>query len=158
MKDGLDMDPLLLGRVRAQLPKVKVPSSYSRVYKDECTFTFAGPESDGGIFINLESWYCVGSRYLDLEHERSGNVLYLNVKHHRVPISDEHKIITDQVPKKMAIGGEDGFQVNKKKYNIEKESALVLMPERTVIQLPCPELPELLLNAIAGIEVRNAVF
>lgn len=149
----VEMDAQVLDRVRSQLSKVKVPSSYSRVYKDECMFSFATPESEGGIFVNLESWYGVGSRFLALEHERSGNVLYFNEKHHRVPLKED-EVKPEGAPTKLAIGGDDGFQVDKKKYGIDKETALVIMPERTVIPLPCPELPELVLNAIAGIEVR----
>ena len=144
-----------LERVRAEMAKVKVPTSYSKIYKDECMFSFATPESEGGIFVNLNSWHGVGARFLALEHERSGDVLYYNVKHYRVPIEDDEMITTNNAPKKMKLGGEDGFQVDKKNYTIEKQVSLVLMPDRAVVPLPCPELPELVLNAIAAIEVSS---
>ena len=146
----------MLERIRAALPKVKVPSSYDRVYKDECMFCFAGPESDEGIFVNLNSWVGVGSRFLALEHERSGNVLYYREKHHRIPLEENGMDAQDSAPTKMAIGGEDGFQVDKKNYTVEKEFALVVMPERTVVPLPNDELPELVLQAIAGVQVRRS--
>ena len=146
-----------LERIRADLSKVKVPTSYSKIYKDECMFTFATPESEGGLFVNLNSWHGVGSRFLALDHERSGNVLYFNLKHKRVPLPDEEMTNGSSAPKKMKLGGEDGFQVDKKNYTIEKTTCLVLMPDRKIIELPCPELPELVLNAIAAIEVSARV-
>ncbi len=56
-------------------------------------------------------------------------------------------------PEKMAIGGDGGFQVDKPKHTIEKEFALVAMPDRTTIPLPCPELPTIVLEAITAIQV-----
>ncbi len=46
-----------------------------------------------------------------------------------------------------------GSQVDAKKYKIEKEYALVLMPARLRVELPCPELPELVLSAITAVQV-----
>ena len=40
-----------------------------------------------------------------------------------------------------------------KDHKIEKEAALVVMPEGLRIPLPCPQLPELVLNAINTIAV-----
>jgi ubiquitin carboxyl-terminal hydrolase 5/13 len=147
------MDAAVLAEVRAALKKVRVPSSYDRVYKDECVFSFATPESPEGIFVNLNSWVGVGSRFLDLDHLRSGNVLYYNERHKRIPIKEADQAARESVPKKLAIGGDDGFQVDKKDYTIEKEYALALMPKRIVIPLTNTELPELVLQAVAAIQV-----
>jgi ubiquitin carboxyl-terminal hydrolase 5/13 len=151
----MTMDESLLERIRAQLPNVKVPSSYDRVYKDECMYSYAFAESDQGIFVNLKTWHGVGAHFLQLDCERSGNMLYYNEQHHRIPLSSEELEAQNAIPTKLAIGGDSGFQVNAKDYKIEKECSLVLMPERVVIPLPSPELPELVLNAIAGIQVRR---
>jgi ubiquitin carboxyl-terminal hydrolase 5/13 len=149
------MDDTILQTVRHELPNVKVPSSYSRVYKDECVYSFATPESQEGIYVNLNTWQGVGSKFLALDHERSGNVLYFNERHRRGPKQDHEMDSRESVPTKMMIGGAEGFQVDSKNCTIEKETALVVMPERRVITLPCPELPELVLSAVAGIEVRK---
>jgi hypothetical protein len=58
-------------------------------------------------------------------------------------------------PEKMAIGGEGGFQVDKPKFSIDKEFALIIMPDRAAIPLPCAELPELVLDVITAIQVRG---
>jgi ubiquitin carboxyl-terminal hydrolase 5/13 len=147
------MDAGVLAEIRAALPKVKVPTSYDRVYKDECLFSFATPESADGIFVNLNSWTGVGSRFLDLDHQRTGNILYYNEKHKRIPNKQNGPIAQDAVPTRLAIGGGGGFQVDKKDYTIEKECSLALMPKRILIPLPNPELPELVLQAVGAIQV-----
>lgn len=133
---------------------MKVPSTYDKVYKDECMYSFADFESEHGLFINMGNWHGVGARFLDLDHAKTGNVLYYNEKHKRIPLTEEEQASRDAAPTKMAIGGDHGFQVGKANYNIAQEQFLVLMPERTTIPLPCPELPELVLNAITAIQVR----
>jgi ubiquitin carboxyl-terminal hydrolase 5/13 len=147
------VDEGTLERIRAELSKIRVPTSYSKIYKDECMFSFATPESEGGLYVNLNTWHGVGSRFLAMDHERSGGVLYLNERHKRVPLQDEEMTNGSSAPTKMKLGGDDGFQVDKKNYTIEKTAALVLMPDNTRIELPCPELPELVLRTIAAIEV-----
>lgn len=148
------MDEAVLSRVRSQLASVKVPTNYDKVYKDECMYSFADFESENGLFINMGNWHGVGARFLELDHAKTGNVLYYNEKHRRIPLTDEEQVARDVAPTKMAIGGDHGFQVGQKMYNIAKEHSLVLMPEKATIPLPCPELPELVLNAITAIQVR----
>ena len=47
-------------------------------------------------------------------------------------------------------------QVDAANHKIDKESALVVMPGRQRIALPCLELPELVLNVINAIVVSAA--
>jgi ubiquitin carboxyl-terminal hydrolase 5/13 len=56
-------------------------------------------------------------------------------------------------PVKLAIGGEGGFNSQQPDFNLEKEYALVVIPARLRIPLPNPELPELVLTAVAAIIV-----
>ena len=147
------MDEALLCRVRSHLASVRVPSNYDKVYKDECMYSFATPESEHGLFVNMANWHGVGARFLDIDNAKTGNVLYYNEQHRRIPLSKQEQTAREVAPTKMAIGGDHGFQVGQKGYNIAEEQCLVLMPERTTIPLPCPELPELILNAIAAIQV-----
>lgn len=150
------MDEALLSRVRSHLASVKVPTNYDKVYKDECIYSFADFESEHGLFINMGNWHGVGARFLQLDHAKTGNVLYYHEQHRRIPLSDEEQAARDVAPTKMAIGGDHGFQVGQKNYNIAKEQCLVLMPEKTAITLPCPDLPELVLNAITAIQVCSS--
>ena len=47
------MDEAVLDMVRQHMRGIKAPQHHDRVYKDECMFCFAGPESPGGLYINL---------------------------------------------------------------------------------------------------------
>lgn len=144
----------MLERIRAQLKHLKVPTASDRIFKTECMFSFATPESEGGLFINLTDFQAYGKKFLELDFERTRNVLYLNEEHHRVPLSEDELAAQDATPSLLANGVEYGFNVNKKSYKIVKNESLILMPEGTVLQLPCSDLPELLLNVIAAIQVR----
>lgn len=61
--------------MRACAPRA--PQRADRVYKDECSFSFATPLSPGGLYINLHSWQSYGADYVQLDHQRTGNRLYL---------------------------------------------------------------------------------
>lgn len=147
------MDSALLDRIRSHLSEVKVPGNYDKVYKDECMYCFASPESTDGIFVNMKNWHGVGSRFLELDHHRTGVSLYYNEEHQRIPLPEEAADAQEAAPTKMAIGGDQGFQVNKKRYEIAKVSRLVVMPDKLSVELPCPDLPELILQAITAIQV-----
>lgn len=113
-------------------------------------YSFDTPESEGGIFVSLSSFQGFGREYVVLDHEKTSNVLYLHEKRRRVPLSEEELLKQQSRPDKLAIGGDGGFQVGQPKYKIEKSHALVLLPDLQFIPLPCPELPELILQAISA--------
>ena len=57
-------------------------------------------------------------------------------------------------PDKLAIGVEGGFDAAVT-HRVEKDYALVLMPARLRVPLPCAELPQLVLDAIASVQVSG---
>jgi Variant UBP zinc finger len=150
------MAEAVLDRVRSALGDVKIPGTYDKVYKDECVYSFCSPESPDGLFVCLKTWHGVGSRFLEMHHQRTGSSLYYHELHVRVPLSEESHAPKDVAPTKLAIGGPDGFQVDQRNYSIEKKSALMIMPEKNIILLPNTELPEKILQAIASIQVSSA--
>ena len=70
----------------------------------------------------------------------------------QVHLSPEEKQKQEQVPKKLAIGGNSGFQVDAPADKIEKHSELVLLDKNVRVPLPCPQLPELIIRAIDAIQ------
>ncbi len=62
--------------MRAKAPRV--PTHYDRVHKEECAFSFDTAFSPAGIYINLANWQAYGHDYVQLDHQRSGNCLYLH--------------------------------------------------------------------------------
>lgn len=151
------MDAAVLEAVRAAMADVAVPGPRDKVYKDECVYSFCSPESPGGLLTCLKTWQGVGARFLELHRRRTGSSLFYHEVQTRVPKLDDPEGAaagTDARPTKLAIGGEDGFQVNQRTYDVETTSALVIMPDRQSVPLPCPELPEKVLQSIASIQAR----
>jgi ubiquitin carboxyl-terminal hydrolase 5/13 len=35
---------------------LKVPHGHEKIFKDECCFSYATPESEGGLYINLKTF------------------------------------------------------------------------------------------------------
>ena len=71
----------------------------------------------------------------------------------QVPLPDEEKASMEAKPDKLAIGGDGGFQVDADKFTIEKINTLVVLPEFLRLPLPCPELPDIVIQAIDGVLV-----
>ena len=73
----------------------------------------------------------------------------------QVPLSQEKQLEKKARPDKLALGGDGGFQLEEDKFEVEKSQALTVLPEGVEIPLPCPELPEIVLNAIKGVMVSR---
>lgn len=71
--------------MRAKAPRV--PTYYDRVHKEECAFSFDTAFSPAGLYINLATWQAYGHDFVQLDHQRSGNCLYLHAKWKKVIIS-----------------------------------------------------------------------
>ncbi|EFN51528.1 hypothetical protein CHLNCDRAFT_33094 [Chlorella variabilis] len=151
------VDDSVLDLVRKHMREVKVPGNYDRVYKDECMFCFASPESPGGLYINLATHQAFDEEHMELDQQRTSAMLYLHRQARRVPLSEaELKKREDEKPNKMAIGVKGGFQLDEKDYRLETEEALVLLPAWLRIPLPCPELPELVLSCITAVQKHDS--
>jgi ubiquitin carboxyl-terminal hydrolase 5/13 len=79
-----------------------------------------------------------------------------------VPLSEADKAERAEAaasrPSKLALGTEGGFAVDgQKDYTLDKAAGLVVVQgggqPRLRVPLPCPELPELVLNVITAIQV-----
>eukprot|EP00227_Mantoniella_beaufortii_P012729 CAMPEP_0197579800 /NCGR_PEP_ID=MMETSP1326-20131121/3720_1 /TAXON_ID=1155430 /ORGANISM="Genus nov. species nov., Strain RCC2288" /LENGTH=630 /DNA_ID=CAMNT_0043143357 /DNA_START=223 /DNA_END=2111 /DNA_ORIENTATION=+ len=151
------MDQAVLGAVRAGMMAVRVPTAYEKVFKDECVFSFDSPFSPGGLYINLASFHGLGHDYLALDHERTGNALYLHQKCTKVlkPVSSEADAAAAPAaaPTKLAIGVEGGFSVDEDaaKYDVVKENALVVMPGGARVPYPNDELPTVVCDAVDAV-------
>eukprot|EP00879_Flechtneria_rotunda_P017301 GHRR01018124.1.p1 GENE.GHRR01018124.1~~GHRR01018124.1.p1 ORF type:complete len:265 (+),score=52.51 GHRR01018124.1:327-1121(+) len=155
----------VLAKVRAGMQGLQPPSHFDKVYKDECMYSFDNPESPGGLYVNLKSYQGVGEDYLELDHQKSGNTLYLHLLWERVPMSEEEMAAMAAVeaankPTKLALGAEGGFALEAQKtYTLEKSASLVVLQgaeqTRLTVPLPCPDLPELVLNVITAIQAHE---
>jgi len=113
------------------LSKFRVPTQGERIWKDECAFTFATPYAENGLFVNLETFQAFSVEYLELDQERTGNELYLQIKWRKVVKKEVEKPKVENEkgpPTKMAIGIEGGFDVGPHGGDVQKTYALVWYP------------------------------
>ena len=143
------LDAAVLERVRGAMRSVKMASAYDKVYNDECVFSFDTPFSAEGLYVSLSSFQGFGQRHVQLDHEKTGNQLYVHCKWTRIP--KEKPAEDEAAPTRMAIGGAGGFAVDEEKFDVAKENALVIMPEGTRVPLPCVDLPEFVSNAVTAL-------
>uniref|UniRef100_A0A8C8D7Z6 Ubiquitin carboxyl-terminal hydrolase n=1 Tax=Oncorhynchus tshawytscha TaxID=74940 RepID=A0A8C8D7Z6_ONCTS len=70
------------------LSTIRVPRPGDRVHKDECALSFSSPESEGGLYVCMNSFLGFGSQYVDRHHTRSGQRAYLHISRTRkAPVS-----------------------------------------------------------------------
>uniref|UniRef100_A0A8C7Z505 Ubiquitin carboxyl-terminal hydrolase n=1 Tax=Oryzias sinensis TaxID=183150 RepID=A0A8C7Z505_9TELE len=61
------------------LSTIRVPKPGDRVHKDECALSFASPESEGGLYVCMNSFLGFGSQYVERHHARTGQRAYLHI-------------------------------------------------------------------------------
>uniref|UniRef100_A0A8C2J4K2 Ubiquitin carboxyl-terminal hydrolase n=1 Tax=Cyprinus carpio TaxID=7962 RepID=A0A8C2J4K2_CYPCA len=76
------------------LSTIRVPRPGDRVHKDECAFSFASPESDGGLYVCMNSFLGFGSKYVERHHVKTGQRAYLHITRTRkTQVSTLHIIL-----------------------------------------------------------------
>ncbi|KAG7673554.1 hypothetical protein KSW81_006756 [Nannochloris sp. 'desiccata'] len=142
-----------LEAARSHAGEAKQAKKFDKVFKDECMVCFRSPFSPDGLYVNLNTFQGFCRHHVDLDHERSGNVLYLNIKQTKVPVEAAEE---PDKPDKLAIGVPGGFDVGKPKENIEEECSLAVLPLGTLVPLPCPDLPASVLESIISIQAHES--
>uniref|UniRef100_A0AAQ6A9T3 Ubiquitin carboxyl-terminal hydrolase n=1 Tax=Amphiprion ocellaris TaxID=80972 RepID=A0AAQ6A9T3_AMPOC len=114
------------------LSTIRVPKPGDRVHKDECALSFSSPESEGGLFVCMNSFLGFGSQYVDRHHARSGQRAYLHITRTCKAKEDDNNSGSGHPPKKkptrLAIGIEGGFDVDQQQY--EEDVKVVILPDR----------------------------
>ena len=77
------MDFATIQAIQECAATARIPGHGDQVFKDECMFSFDTPLSSGGLYINLSSWQAFGREYVLLDHNRTGNRLYLHEAWHK---------------------------------------------------------------------------
>ena len=145
------VDSRVLGLIRSQLSRVKVPSLQDKVYKDECVYSFDNPFCNEGLYVSLTSWLGYGKEYV-VNAINGNQKLFLHEKWHQIEMK---KDVTEQEVTKLAIGVAGGF-ITENTYDIVKEHKLVVVDDTNNNQLiyidyPNSNIPEHLSNAIESI-------
>nr|AAG42755.1 ubiquitin-specific protease 14 [Arabidopsis thaliana] len=136
--------------LRSNLSRVQIPEPTHRIYKHECCISFDTPRSEGGLFVDMNSFLAFGKDYVSWNYEKTGNPVYLHIKQTRKSIPEDRPL---KKPTLLAIGVDGGFDNNEPEY--EESYSIVILPDFVSLPFPSVELPEKV--RIAVDTVVNAV-
>ncbi|KAL3696589.1 hypothetical protein R1sor_010665 [Riccia sorocarpa] len=132
--------------LRARLNRVRIPEPSNRIYKQECCISFQTPRSDGGLFVDLNSFLAFGGEHVLWNYNKTGNSVYLNIREVPKPVSEDRP---HKKPTLLGIGVDGGFDT--KEAEFEEVYSVVLLPEFVSLPFPSVELPEKVRLAVDGV-------
>uniref|UniRef100_A0AAQ4NR18 Ubiquitin carboxyl-terminal hydrolase n=1 Tax=Gasterosteus aculeatus aculeatus TaxID=481459 RepID=A0AAQ4NR18_GASAC len=110
------------------MPTIRVPRTGDRVYKSECVFSFDSPESEGGLYVCMNTFLGFGREHVERHYRKTGQSVYMHLKRHVKELNRD-------------FNGED--------YEYEDEAKLVIFPDHFEIPLPnIEELPALVSESV----------
>uniref|UniRef100_A0A7G3B230 Ubiquitin carboxyl-terminal hydrolase n=1 Tax=Lutzomyia longipalpis TaxID=7200 RepID=A0A7G3B230_LUTLO len=135
------------------IARIRVPSSYDNIFKDECVFSFDTPESETGLYVCLNTFLGFGKDYVLGYYEKTKNAVFLHIRRFKTEIPPEgggaegpEKKIT-----RLAIGIEGGFDPGAgKKYTYEDVYHVVVLPDFHMIPYS-KNLPQPVVNSVTAI-------
>ncbi|CAM4624856.1 unnamed protein product [Leuciscus chuanchicus] len=153
VKMATDLGELLV----PYMPTIRVPRTGDRVFKSECAFSYDSPESEGGLYVCLNTFLGFGREHVERHYRKTGQSVYMHLKRHvkqkatgaaggAIPRRRNGKVFLD-LELNRDFNGDD--------YEYEDEAKLVIFPDHFEIPLPnIEELPALV--TIACDAVLNA--
>ncbi|XP_037094382.1 ubiquitin carboxyl-terminal hydrolase 5-like [Pollicipes pollicipes] len=137
--------------LRPHLDGLRAPGPDSKVYKDQCIYSFDTPESPGGLYVCMRSFLGVARDRLEAFSARTGSRVFLHVVHVRHPPPPPAADEPEKKVTRLAIGVEGGFDGEAQRGRLERRHALVLVPRLHTLPLPCDELPAAAQAAVAAV-------
>ncbi|EHH20438.1 ubiquitin carboxyl-terminal hydrolase 5 [Macaca thibetana thibetana] len=115
------------------LPTIRVPKAGDRVHKDECAFSFDTPESEGGLYICMNTFLGFGKQYVERHFNKTGQRVYLHLRRTRRLKEEDPATGTGDPPRKkptrLAIGVEGGFDLSEEKFELDEDVKIVILPD-----------------------------
>ncbi|XP_061883827.1 ubiquitin carboxyl-terminal hydrolase 13 isoform X2 [Entelurus aequoreus] len=139
------------------MPTVRVPKAGDRVFKSECAFSFDSPESEGGLYVCMNTFLGFGREHVERHYRKTGQSVYMHLKRH---VKEKASgAAGGAIPRrrngKVFLELELNRDFNGEEYECEDEAKLVIFPDHFEIPLPnIEELPALV--TIACDAVLNA--
>ncbi|NXY58705.1 UBP13 hydrolase, partial [Callaeas wilsoni] len=128
------------------MPTIRVPKSGDRVYKTECAFSYDSPDSEGGLYVCMNTFLGFGREHIERHYRKTGQCVYLHLK--RRVIEKVPGASGGALPKrrnaKLFLDLEISSDLNSDDFEYEDEAKLVIFPDHYEISLPnIEELPAL---------------
>ncbi|KAK2639269.1 hypothetical protein Ddye_027064 [Dipteronia dyeriana] len=132
--------------LRSNLSRVRIPEPTNRIFKQECCISFDTPKSEGGLFVDLNTFLAYGKDCVGWNYEKTGDPVYLHIKKTRKVVPEDRP---SKKPTLLAIGIEGGFDNNEIEY--EETYSIVILPDYVTLPFPSVELPEKVRLAVDSI-------
>ncbi|XVE50418.1 hypothetical protein DITRI_Ditri01bG0161300 [Diplodiscus trichospermus] len=139
-----EVNPMEL--LRFNLSRVRIPEPTNRIYKQECCVSFDSPRSEGGLFVDMNTFLAFGKDYVVWNYEKTGNPVYLHIKQTKKLVPEDRP---SKKPTLLAIGIDGGFDSNEPEY--EETHNIVILPNYVALPFPSVELPEKVRLAVDAI-------
>ncbi|XP_019388312.1 PREDICTED: ubiquitin carboxyl-terminal hydrolase 13 [Crocodylus porosus] len=128
------------------MPTIRVPKAGDRVYKAECAFSYDSPDSEGGLYVCMNTFLGFGREHVERHYRKTGQCAYMHLKRH--VIEKVTGAAGGALPKrsngKLFLDLETNGDLNNDDYEYEDEAKLVIFPDHYEISLPnIEELPAL---------------
>ncbi|NWQ62998.1 UBP13 hydrolase, partial [Neopipo cinnamomea] len=128
------------------MPTIRVPKSGDRVYKTECAFSYDSPDSEGGLYVCMNTFLGFGREHIERHYRKTGQCVYLHLKRHvieKVP-GASGGALPKRRNAKLFLDLETNSDLNSEDFEYEDEAKLVIFPDHYEISLPnIEELPAL---------------
>ncbi|NXC35460.1 UBP13 hydrolase, partial [Campylorhamphus procurvoides] len=128
------------------MPTIRVPKSGDRVYKTECAFSYDSPDSEGGLYVCMNTFLGFGREHIERHYRKTGQCVYLHLKRHvieKVP-GASGGALPKRRNAKLFLDLETNSELNSDDFEYEDEAKLVIFPDHYEISLPnIEELPAL---------------
>ncbi|XP_074403490.1 ubiquitin carboxyl-terminal hydrolase 13 [Zonotrichia albicollis] len=128
------------------MPTIRVPKSGDRVFKTECAFSYDSPDSEGGLYVCMNTFLGFGREHIERHYRKTGQCVYLHLKRHlrqKVP-GASGGALPKRRNAKLFLDLEISSDLNSDDFEYEDEAKLVIFPDHYEISLPnIEELPAL---------------
>uniref|UniRef100_K7FT88 Ubiquitin carboxyl-terminal hydrolase n=1 Tax=Pelodiscus sinensis TaxID=13735 RepID=K7FT88_PELSI len=128
------------------MPTIRVPKSGDRVYKTECAFSYESPDSEGGLYVCMNTFLGFGREHVESHYRKTGQCVYMHLKRHvreKVP-GASGGVLPKRRNAVLFLDLETNGDLNNDDFEYEDEAKLVIFPDHYEIPLPnIEELPAL---------------
>ncbi|MEE6501347.1 hypothetical protein FKM82_004141 [Ascaphus truei] len=62
------------------MPTIRVPKTGDRVYRTECAFSYESPESEGGLYVCMNTFLGFGREHVERHYRKTGQCVYMHLK------------------------------------------------------------------------------
>ncbi|CDQ92878.1 unnamed protein product [Oncorhynchus mykiss] len=128
------------------MPTIRVPRAGDRVFKSECAFSYDSPESEGGLYVCMNTFLGFGREHVERHYRKTGQSVYMLLKRHvkEKATGAAGGAISRRRNGRVFLDLELNRDFNGDEYECEDEAKLVIFPDHFEIPLPnIEELPAL---------------